>query len=79
MTTRKNFLGEIKFEKDDVLAMRFVSAITNIRVYNFRNSEDKTNKLVYLSEHTIKTMVGNIIPAIGNTFPTSSSNSTPFP
>jgi len=58
----------MKFDKDDQLAIKFVSAIANLRTYNFRNLEDPKNKLVFLSEHKIKEMAGNIIPAIGNSF-----------
>lgn len=57
----------MKFDKDDQLAIKFVSAIANLRTYNFRNLEDPKNKLVFLSEHKIKEMAGNIIPAIAST------------
>ncbi|KAL4473519.1 hypothetical protein ABPG74_022383 [Tetrahymena malaccensis] len=64
---RKEVLGELKFDKDDQLALKFVAAITNLRTYNFISKNNEKNKLKYLSEHTIKQMAGNIIPAIAST------------
>ena len=47
------------FDKDDNLAMKFVSALSNIRSYIFG--------IPMQSEWTIKEMAGNIIPAIAST------------
>jgi len=51
--------GVIMFDKDDNLAMKFVSALSNIRSHIFN--------IPLSSEWTIKEMAGNIVPAIAST------------
>lgn len=51
--------GPIMFDKDDNLALKFVSAISNIRAHVFN--------IPLESEFNIKEMAGNIVPTIAST------------
>lgn len=44
VTKQKQFLGSMKFEKDDPYCMKFVYAATSLRTYNFLNSVSPSNK-----------------------------------
>eukprot|EP01062_Namystynia_karyoxenos_P065985 TRINITY_DN60007_c0_g1_i1.p1 TRINITY_DN60007_c0_g1~~TRINITY_DN60007_c0_g1_i1.p1 ORF type:complete len:647 (+),score=209.17 TRINITY_DN60007_c0_g1_i1:67-2007(+) len=48
--------GQVPFDKDDQLTMKLVSAVANLRAWNFR--------IPLQSGFDIKTIAGNIIPAI---------------
>ena len=51
-------IGSMVFDKDDVFAMDFVSAATNIRAHNFSIPNESSFK--------IKEMAGKIVPAISS-------------
>lgn len=59
LKTLKEKEGPIVFDKDDNLALKFVSAISNARAYAFN--------IPLQSEFTIKEMAGNIVPTIAST------------
>lgn len=52
-------LGSYEFDKDDLLAMRFVTAATNLRASSFGIDSQ--------SMHDAKGIAGNIVPAIATT------------
>jgi len=54
-----SFIGQLSFDKDDLWAMKFVTACTNIRSSIF--------SIPCLSFHDAKGVAGNIIPAIATT------------
>lgn len=58
---RKDYalLGQLSFDKDDLWAMRFVTAASNLRSHVF--------SIPLLSFHDAKGVAGNIIPAIATT------------
>ena len=54
-----NLLGQLSFDKDDLWAMKFVTAASNLRSHVF--------SIQQLSFHDAKGVAGNIIPAIATT------------
>lgn len=55
---RKDQIGSLSFDKDDELAMDFVTAATNLRAHNFTIKPESLFK--------IKEMAGKIMPAISS-------------
>lgn len=55
---RSDQVGSIVFDKDDPLAMDFVTAATNIRAHNFSIATETLFK--------VKEMAGKIVPAISS-------------
>lgn len=55
----RNLIGQLSFDKDDVWAMKFVTAASNLRSHVF--------SIPLLSFHDAKGIAGNIIPAIATT------------
>ena len=55
---RSGQIGSLVFDKDDPLAMDFVSAASNIRAYNFQIAQETLFK--------VKEMAGKIVPAISS-------------
>ena len=57
--TRQELIGKLSFDKDDVLAVDFVTAAANLRAHNYG--------LPFETAFEIKDMAGNIVPAISST------------
>ncbi len=57
-TSRSHLLGTLTFDKDDDLAMDFVTSATNLRAFNFSINME--------SKFKIKEMAGKIVPAISS-------------
>lgn len=67
VTKKKDQIGELEFEKDDLLIMKFVAAATNLKVYNFIEDVPVYKKLSYQTYRKVKEDAGNIIYAIAST------------
>lgn len=65
--------GTLKFEKDDDDCIRFVTATSNMRTFNFTHKykekpkSQTKDKFEYLTEYKVKVIGGKVVPAIAST------------